>query len=408
MPSGPADEAALPSRRPDNAIAPVTRRPRFPCLEGIRALAASLVVVHHAASLVGPARAGFLATPAAVMDIGVAIFFVLSGFLIYRPFAAAHLAGCAPQRARSFWWRRVVRIIPAYWCALTILWATGSFHLGTDWWRYYLFLQVYDVFTAFGGIVPAWSLNTEMAFYLFVPVWSLALRRVVYRGRRARPLLELGAVAGLAVMGYVARAVISASGRVWAAVPGHPPVLMRSVAFTWFPTNVDLFGAGMAVAVLSAWAADDPALRAKVDRLFERSGAWWAAAVVLFVWFAYRVGPPSFAVGYRGFYWQQRQFTFALIGVCLLLPAVFGDQERGGVRRVLRWGPVAWVGALSYGLYLWHKNLLDRVPGWLHRPPQLTPVLVVVAAGFLFGLAAAAASWYLLEQPVQKRLKHLV
>ena len=405
MPSGSADEAALRAPHAGDATPPPTSRPYFPCLEGLRALAATVVVVHHAASLVGPARAGLLATPAAVMDIGVAVFFVLSGFLIYRPFAAAHLAGSTPLRARSFWWRRIVRIVPAYWAALTILWASGSFHLGAEWWRYYLFLQVYDVFTTLGGIVPAWSLNTEMAFYLFVPCWSFGLRQVVYRRRPARPGVELAAIAVLGLGGYVSRAAISSSSRIWAALPGHPPVTMREVSFSWFPNNLDLFAAGMAVAVLSAWAARDPSVQARLDRIAGRAGPWWAAAAVLFAWFAYRVGAPSINGGYKGFYWQQRQCTFALVGVCLLVPAAFGDQGRGVVRAALRWRPVAWIGALSYGIYLWHQDLLERIPTWLDRPPTGVPVGVAVLGAFVLGTAAAAVSWYLLEQPVQRRAK---
>jgi len=407
MPSGPADEAALASPDAGNATSPITAGTHIPCVEGIRALAASLVVVHHAASLVGPGRAGRLATPAAIMDIGVSIFFVLSGFLIYRPFAAAHLAGRPPLRARSFLWRRVVRIVPAYWAALTILWATGSFSLGAEWWRYYLFLQIYDVFTTLGGIVPAWSLNTEMVFYLFVPVWSLFLRRVVHRGRPGRPAVELGLIGLIGLGGYVSRALISATDHLWLDLP-QQKVTMREVSFSWFPNNVDLFAIGMAVAVLMGWSAQEPAVKARLDRIAARAGLWWGAALVLFVWFAYRVGPPSINGGYKGFYWQQRQFTFGLIGLCLLVPAAFGDQGRGLVRQVLQWRPIVWIGVISYGLYLWHQDLMERIPDWVDRSPDRIPVLLVVAGAFALGIGAAAISWYVLERPVQRRFKRLL
>src|SRR5690554_3974980 len=91
------------------AIEPRPSRPHFAGLEAIRALAATMVVVHHVASISG-SHAGALATPAAVMDAGVAIFFVLSGFLIFRPYVAALLSGRPGQPPAAFWWRRVLRI----------------------------------------------------------------------------------------------------------------------------------------------------------------------------------------------------------------------------------------------------------------------------------------------------------
>ena len=49
-----------------------------------------------------------------------------------------------------------------------------TYDLGDQWWRYYLFLQIYDADTTLGGIVQAWSLCTEMSFYLLIPIWALA------------------------------------------------------------------------------------------------------------------------------------------------------------------------------------------------------------------------------------------
>src|SRR5688572_16406878 len=97
-----------PTARPhgaDDVSPPDRARVHFTGLEGIRALAASMVVVHHAVSFAGPDRAGPLHKLGAIGDMGVGVFFVLSGFLIYRPFAVAGLDGGSPQRAISFLWR---------------------------------------------------------------------------------------------------------------------------------------------------------------------------------------------------------------------------------------------------------------------------------------------------------------
>src|SRR6478735_5076980 len=164
-----------------------TTRPRvhFPGLEGLRALAAVMVVVHHAVSnAYPPSTTGPLYASAVVMDAGVAIFFVLSGFLIYRPFVIAHAEGRKPQRTVSFWWRRVLRIVPAYWLALTFFWKVlPTYDLGDQWWRYYLFLQIYDQDTTIGGLTQAWSLCTEMSFYLLIPFWAMLMALVARRVR---------------------------------------------------------------------------------------------------------------------------------------------------------------------------------------------------------------------------------
>ncbi len=400
MASRPADiPATLPTDRTEGTRAAPARR-YFPCFEGLRALAAGAVVVYHSVTLAGRDAGGALYTPVAVLDMGVSVFFVISGFLLYRPFVAAAAEGRPALGPLRFWWRRVLRIVPAYWLALSVLWALGWVELGTQPWRYYLFLQIYDAYTTLGGIVPAWSLNTEMSFYLFLPLWAFLVRRVLGRGRPTFTLEAGGAVA-LIALAYVSRAVMTGIDRVWAVSDTGQEVTMRAVSFSWLPNTIDLFGLGMLVAVLSVWAGHDDRLRRRLDRLAQPAGLWWVAAVAGWMGFAYGWGEPSLNGGYQGGYWQVRQAAFGFVAVCLLVPAVFGDQDRGVIRRGLRSRPVVWVGALSYGLYLWHLDLLQQIPGWLGRPAADVSIVVLVAGAFGLGLAAAAASWYLLEKPLQ-------
>jgi peptidoglycan/LPS O-acetylase OafA/YrhL len=410
------------ARNPVETTGPVRDRPHFPGFESLRALAAVMVVVHHAGTLAGPVRAGHLHTLSAVMDGGVAVFFVISGFLIYRPFVAAHLDGRQAQPARAFWWRRVLRIVPAYWVVLTAFWLLWSYDLGGDWWRYYLFLQIYSKSTALGGVVQAWSLCTEITFYLLVPFWAGAVGRLVARAGRVerRASVELAACGVLFVAGFASRAAFD-----------HWWPQDRGLGFLWLPTNLDLFAAGMALAVVSARAARSPELARRLDRLVVRPELWWVPAGALFAWYAYRVGPAPFETGYAGFFWQRRQFVLALFTVLLLVPAVFGDQQRGLVRRLWSWRPLAWVGGVSYGLYLWHFDWMKRaianpgagpIPGakfgdprdlppswtgWVSSLPGSSNLAFLLAVGLGVGLVFAGASWYLLEQPLQ-RFKGLV
>lgn len=377
----------------------------FAGFELLRAFAATLVVVHHADSLAGPARAGRLHELAAIGDAGVGVFFVLSGFLIYRPFVAAQAEGRPGQDARSFWWRRVLRIVPAYWLVLTFFWVLGSYSLGADWWRFYLFVQIYWPETALGGIVQAWSLCTEMTFYLLVPAWAALIARV--GGRVAGAGAATVHLAGAGVLwlgGYASRLAIEAW---WPS--------RRGLSFNWLPTNLDLFATGMALAAVSVWAVHRPARAATLHRIATPAVLWWAAAGVLYAWYAYRIGPaPSFAVGYEGWFWHRRQLVLSIFTLALLVPAVFGDQQRGVIRRVWRWRPLVWVGSVSYGLYLWHFDWMKRSiasfdgfgqqrwPGWWRTVPGDSNLWLLLGVGMGVGLLFAAASWYLLERPLQR------
>src|SRR5689334_21552269 len=97
------------------------RASRFRHIDSLRAIAAIAVLGTHAAIISGADRPGSTTGHYAQrLDVGVAIFFVISGFLLYRPFAAARAAGTQPPQTGAHAWRRTLRIVPAYWLALTV------------------------------------------------------------------------------------------------------------------------------------------------------------------------------------------------------------------------------------------------------------------------------------------------
>ena len=190
------------------ALTPPPGNPRFPLLDAMRGIAAAMILFGHAAGASGFAVDNALGAYAARLNMGVTLFFLLSGFLLYRPFIAARLQGRPPIRIRDYARRRVLRIVPAYWVALTLLalWPglAGLWDGGT-WWRYYAFSQIYWQESTLFGIPPAWSLCVEIAFYLALPFLAAGLARLG-RGREPRvqvrrELLALGALA-LACMSF--------------------------------------------------------------------------------------------------------------------------------------------------------------------------------------------------------------
>jgi peptidoglycan/LPS O-acetylase OafA/YrhL len=226
------------------AVLSPARAPRFPLLDSIRAIAALTVVGYHAAYLshidaTGSASAPFLSR----LDVGVTIFFLLSGFLLYRPFVRARLRGEPSPGAGAYGWRRALRILPAYWVALTvlalILHQRDTF-IATHALAYYGLAQTYtDV--ALGGIAQAWTLNVEVCFYALLPLWALLLRRIRVP---ATVRAELVALAVLALVGIA----WNVAWTVTAADP-HRANVARPLIF--LPAFFDHFALGMALAVVS-------------------------------------------------------------------------------------------------------------------------------------------------------------
>ena len=128
------------------------RHQQFPLLDPLRAMAALSILVVHVALFSGAADADIYGRFLIHLDIGVPFFFLLSGFLLYRPFVVARVEGTPRTPFRDYAMRRFVRIVPAYWLALTVAAIVPGF-AGTfsgNWWVYYGLLQSYPIYTPDG------------------------------------------------------------------------------------------------------------------------------------------------------------------------------------------------------------------------------------------------------------------
>ena len=106
------------------------RHQHFPCFDGLRAIAALAVLLHHVGFATGWSQTHRFGELLAHGDAGVPIFFVISGFLLYRPFVAAHLDGRPPIGYLRFMRRRIVRIVPVFWVALIVIALVFGFENG--------------------------------------------------------------------------------------------------------------------------------------------------------------------------------------------------------------------------------------------------------------------------------------
>jgi len=107
-------------------------------------------------------------------------------FLLYRPYAMAHLNGTQGPETLSYAWRRTLRILPAYWTALTLLalWPGLKAVFSADWWIYYGLLQAFWSPTLFSGLSVAWSLTIEASFYALLPLLAMFFARL---GKNVHP-----------------------------------------------------------------------------------------------------------------------------------------------------------------------------------------------------------------------------
>lgn len=122
--------------------APPTGNPRFPLIDALRAIAVLLVIVQHA-TLEAKLPVNRLTEILLRGDAGVAVFFVISGFVLYRPFVSAATRRSPRIRTRPYAVRRLLRIVPAYWVALTVLAVYPGLNFVGGPLRYYAFGQVY-------------------------------------------------------------------------------------------------------------------------------------------------------------------------------------------------------------------------------------------------------------------------
>ena len=375
-----------------DALKPPPGNPRFPLFDSLRGLAALAIVLTHVGLASGANTEAFYGAMTARLDVGVTLFFILSGFLLYRPFVAARMGGRAAPRLRDYARRRVLRIVPAYWLALTALAIWPGLAFTGPRWTYYGFVQNYDLAWVLGGLGQAWSLAVEASFYVLLPFYAMALGWLTRGGRRERTVwIEVGVLAALALA--------SIALRTWVNHTQDHTILLFTILGTFF-----WFSLGMGLAVASAALSGRERMPALV-RLVERAPlAPWIAAAVLFVVMSYTFGLPRALYGTRsGAQFLAEHLAYGTAALLFVLPAVWGDRRGGLPRRVLGLRPIAWLGLVSYGLFLWHARWVEWLTaegaaGWLPGLGSGFVVMLVVVLGV--SLPCAALSYYVLERPV--------
>ncbi len=370
------------------------RRNGIPALDGIRAIAVALVLVGHGG--IPGVGGGF---------IGVDVFFVLSGFLI-TSLLLEELGRTGRIDLPGFWARRARRLLPALLVVVLLVGllrdafpaeavvglrddAVAAFFFVANW---AFVAQKANYFTE--GAAPSplqhtWSLGVEEQFYLAWPVLMLGLA-VLLAGVAARSgrQLQLQTVR----RGVLVLAAVGTIGSAVASMVLASDALFDRVYFgTDTRVQALLLGAAAAALLVRDW----PALTMGWSLIRSR----WAriAARILPV-----IGLAGLAAGAHYLTGSPAEFrggALIAIAVCsvLVIAPVALDQQ-GAVARALAWRPLVWLGAISYGVYLWHWPIFLAVNG---ERTGLTGV-ELFAVRCVITVALAAASWWFIEQPVRR------
>jgi peptidoglycan/LPS O-acetylase OafA/YrhL len=331
----------------------------FAALDGYRAIAALMVVLTHIAFQTGFVESGFWGQVLDRFDFGVPLFFLMSGFLLYRPWARAALEGRPRPNLRRYAVRRVARIMPLY---LVVVVVTLHFLREIQpvswqqWVQHLLAIQIYVEHGQVEGLTQTWSLCTEIAFYAALPVigW-LAL------GRRTRSLDEAWR------RQLVMLALLVVVALVW-NITRTRTTLLPEQAGNWLPGYLDWFAAGMALALVEVRSRLPG--RPRLVRVALAAGRdEWTSLVIALGLFSLAVNPlaGSFDLHYTGPWETLAKHTLYLgAATFFLLPGVLAQSGR--VATALSRPTPHRLGLISYGVFLWHLVLLRFIMSGLGIP----------------------------------------
>jgi peptidoglycan/LPS O-acetylase OafA/YrhL len=337
----------------------------IPCLDGIRAMAALMVMVFHFVGHHG--ESARLVQASVIGQTGVDLFFVLSGFLITRILL---LSKASPHFFSAFYARRALRIFPLYYAFLVVYFFVLPFlfkenisPFSTQVWSWFYLQNVPATFIGLKSSGPShfWSLAVEEHFYFVWPLMVFLLSRRQFKGLLVATLLI--------------------------------PPLLRLVfithgvgVFYFTLTRMDSIGYGAVLAVLFT------------EEAFRKRGVILLVRCLL-------VGLPILLIpafarlsGSQQTWLQVAKlslipaFYFALLGFCIMDPA------SKWLARFFSAPLLRWLGTISYGLYVFHPTCADLVQRWL-KPSS---ALVNLAACFGLTILIAYLSFRFFESPITR------
>lgn len=344
---------------------------RLQILDGLRGLAIALVVWYHV-WLVSGLSAGAINFVAEAGFLGVDLFFFISGFCLFYPYAKALIEQKPMPTTRRFFLRRAAKILPSYLIALfifTIVYrdrfsSTPDALLALVSHLTFLHTLDPDTFGAISG--PLWTIGVEVQFYFLFPLICIPFRR--------RPVVTY------AVMVFVAecyRAALTAT---------HMDTTFW--AFNQLPAYIDIFGAGM----LAAYAF---VVVRRVDAKLNRATLTSISVVLIGIAIAglAKVSAIDQSSGMDATYaWvNEHRILIGPLCIAIAVSTAFSSQMW---RATIATPVLVFLSVISYNLYLWNLEIAV----WFHDA-GLSPVAAFVLS-IVSGLLVASAITYWIERPI--------
>jgi len=374
----------------------------------VRGVGAPLVFITHLFLLADPVpnnnmrSYGWAAPVLGHIDLALAAFFALSGYLIARPYARAFVLGTRYPRLRSYVRNRVLRVVPAFYLFTVLVLLRfgfdGTLDSGSDnsssalqVLGQFLFVQAQVGGPAQVPIGPAWSIGSEVGFYVLIPIAAAIAMRAASRLDGPARRAAFGVVAaGIVMVVSIALRAYDQYDFAWLTAP---PAIM----FGFMP--------GVAIALV------EPLLAARLrDRPRPaRAIAWGAFAIAALAAVAYtitdydpRQTPIHHALG-------QRALMAALCTGVLTFGLIVLQLGTSGAPRVFANRPMSWLGERSYSFYLAHIWVLLEIEHALGDGESLATRLAIMGAiGFPVTTAIAALSYRYVEKPFLQRKRKVV
>jgi peptidoglycan/LPS O-acetylase OafA/YrhL len=367
---------------------------RLGVLDGLRGIAILMVLWYHVWQL------SWLSTSVTVLGrhldaqfipetgfLGVELFFFISGFVLFYPYARHVFEGKRLQTAGQFAYRRFIKIVPSYLIVLIVLVPIVAHDFGsaanTAWqvFTHALFIHTwfYDTMSSINGVL--WSLGIEVQFYVIFLLLALAFRK-----------WPLWTFLGMLTTALIYRHLLEAC------------CIADYTKMNQLPAYIDLFAAGMMAAYLFVF------LKVKVANV-ERYALGFTGVALAMAAVFYFMQHNLFEVRYQdqGFeIWKADNRTY--LGLVFLAFTVASLLAAGWWRAVLANKILFFFSIISYNLYLWHAAIArylfeHRIPAPLTPDPHNDPywAWLYTFTAVLAGVIVATAITYLFERPLLNR-----
>ena len=379
--------------------------------DGLRALACLLVVWHHTTQRFNPEKSAawiqgihFFGMRA---EVGVSLFFVLSGCLLSLPFWNSFVSGDRFPSLKFYAINRAARIIPAYWfnlllCTLVALWV---FDLNINWWRLIsglLFINSYHYSSFFPAELngPLWSIGLEVSCYVLLPAVLFLIIKISKRSSVA-----IAGIIGCIVILQILNPWVINNFMTSNKLKGWQYGLTGG-AKQWLPYwNIGSFFTQFLCGSLAALIIIVLRARGTLKSLtFDISAVLFATAAIWLVAIGVEPGAPNS-------FTKQPYLApfFAILMAGVIVSASLSTQ----VYKLLDNKLFQWIAKISFSIYLWHMFLIVIIERKFFSKylyyglTDLSEWIMISSIVLIGSIILAATSWRFLESPILKSARKL-